>query len=168
MDEWRQEARDRQSRSLPLPTARRKRPPRPCSATKSESRTLPNQLLHVSPEFLGHSVAFALHRFFLKCVMLHGLLAPGSFLVSYASSAMVCVRPKDFTLWKRNKGVEWKIPTLQLFRFVLETRYCFTTERPSFPRLDHPDFFAKTSVWNRSVGCHRCLRLRPQSPPPKY
>ena len=133
-------------------------------------------LCQTSPEFLRQSVAFALHRFFLRCVMRHGLLA-GQPLVSY----VVCVRHKDFTLRERNKDVELDAqmnPILSCtatnalscitFSLGLETSCWSTTERPSFPRLDHPDFSTKPSTWNCSDGCHRCFRLRPKPPSPGY
>ena len=81
---------------------------------------------------------------------------------------------KDFTLRERNKYVELdarmnptlshynECPLLYIFFCVgLEMSCCSTTESPSFPRLDHADSSKKPPVWNRSDGCHQCLRLRP-------
>ena len=48
---------------------RKKKPPRLCSATKSQNSTLPNLQLHASPESLDLSVESALHSFCLRCVM---------------------------------------------------------------------------------------------------
>ena len=77
--------------------ARNERLPRPCSATNSKSRTLPDRSLHVLPEFLDQSVAIALRRSCPTCDLRSVLLVLGLLWVSYASSAMVFVRPKDLT-----------------------------------------------------------------------
>ena len=74
-----------------LRRTRNKRLPESCSGTNYKSRTL-------FPEFLGQSAAFALHRFCHRLNLRNVLLALGSLLGSYASSAMVFVRHKDFTL----------------------------------------------------------------------
>ena len=54
---------------------------------------------------------FSLHRVCLRCVMRHGLLAPGKPLAFCAFFAMVCIRNNDFTLRARNEDV-WMNPIL--------------------------------------------------------
>ena len=70
----------------------------------------------------------------------------------YACSAMVCVRHKDSTLREKHRGVELCVqinPTLslqrisstvQLFCLGLETNYCASTKKQSFPRLESQVF----------------------------
>ena len=66
-----------QAKLLTLPAIRNKKAATIfCSATKSKNGTLPNLLLHVSPEPSDLLVDSLLHRFCLKCVMRHEL-APG-------------------------------------------------------------------------------------------
>ena len=95
-------------------------------------RTLPNLLLHVSPESLDQSEDSLLHRFCPRCVMRHGLLAPGWLLVFSASSAMVFVRRNDFMLRERNKDVELDARMNPiLFQTTTNASSC-TTSSPRF------------------------------------
>ena len=105
---------------MTLLTASSKRPPQPCCETKSESRTLPNQLLHVSPEYLGQQVAFALHRF----------CSDESCVTGFSLRA---------NCWLLTHPLQWSFCTAQRFHFEGEEERC----RVECP--DEPDSLSRMS-----------------------
>ena len=84
-------------------------------------------------------------------ILCNGLCAAQRFHVE-GEEQLCRVGSDSLTLQRMSSAV-------QLFASVW--RQATVLPRPSFPRLDHPDFSTKLSIWNRSDGCHRCVRLRP-------
>ena len=77
--------------------------------------------------------------------MIHVLLTLGTLLVSYASSAMVFVRHKDFTLREKNKDVELDVRMNPTPSHIATSVLCYTT------------FFA--SVWGQATVLPRRSHL---------
>ena len=124
-----------------LSMARNKRLPRACSATNSQSRTLPNQCLCVPPEILGSVSRFSVAQIMPQMSRASRASRPELLFVFHGSSAVVFVQHKDFTLREKHKRVKLDVrmnPTLfhtfmNVLGLKIETCYRTTTEKPSSP-----------------------------------